>query len=55
MILRALNMSGLKVVSVLPEPDIRIKPMITMIIPIASKMKLVLLKAKFLLSITYCV
>lgn len=48
---RALNISGLNVSSVLPGPAIRIKPKMTMIIPMVSKIKLVLPNAKFLLSI----
>ena len=51
LILRTLKMSGSKVVSVVPGPAIKTKPMTTMHIPIANKAKLVLPKANFLLSI----
>jgi len=48
---RTLNTSGLNTVSELPEPDIRMNPMITIAIPTANKIKFTLSKAKFLLSI----
>jgi len=50
---RALKMSGSNTVSVDAPPLIRIKPRITTATPIANKIKLVLPKAKFLLSIFY--
>ena len=46
-------MSGSNTVSVDAPPLIRIKPRITTATPIANKIKLVLPKAKFLLSIFY--
>ena len=48
---RTLKMSGLNTVSELPEPDIRMKPIITTAIPTASRMKFILSKAKSFLSI----
>ena len=48
---RTLKISGLNTVSELPEPDIRINPTITTAIPAASRMKFILSKAKFFLSI----
>ena len=48
---RALKMSGLNASSVELSPPIRIKPMMTMAIPMASKMKFIRPNAKFLLSI----
>ena len=47
----ALNISGLKVVSVEEEPLININPKIITKTPTASKMKLILPKAKFSLFI----
>jgi hypothetical protein len=48
---RSLNISGLNSVSVDPGPLIRRKPITTIAMLMASKMKLIRLKAKFLLSI----
>ena len=53
LIRRALKMSGLKACSVEPLPAIRMKPMMTITIPAANRMKLVLPNAKSLLSIIY--
>ena len=49
----ALKMSGLKAVSVEPGPLISIRPSSTTAIPTANKMKFILSKAKFFLSISY--
>ena len=50
-----LKMSGLNAASVEPAPPIKMKPKTMMSTPMANKIKFVLSKAKFLLSISYYV